>query len=72
MSSYLDENKDVQIIYSASKTIHIDETEMPIKTVERPAKKIMNNAPCTIDHCSIMHRASVLPILEKKVEFLLG
>lgn len=38
MSSYLDENKDVQIIYSASKTIHIDETEMPIKTVERPAK----------------------------------
>lgn len=26
----------------------------------------MNNAPCTIDHCSIMHRASVLPILEKR------
>ncbi|PFX65189.1 glycosyltransferase family A protein, partial [Bacillus toyonensis] len=54
MSSYLDENKEVQIIYSASKTIHVDESNLPIKTVERPAKKITNNAPCSIDHCSIM------------------
>ncbi|PGM88885.1 glycosyltransferase family 2 protein [Bacillus cereus] len=66
MSSYLDENKDVQIVYSASKTIHLDESDLPIKTVERPAKKVTNNAPCAIDHCSIMHRSSVLPILEKR------
>ena len=32
----------------------------------RDLQKITNNAPCTIDHCSIMHRASVLPILEKR------
>lgn len=66
MSSYLDENKDVQIIYSASQTIHLDEADKPIKTVQRPAQKITNNAPCTIDHCSIMHRASILPIVQKK------
>lgn len=71
MSSYLDENEDVQIIYSASKTIHIDESDMPTKTVERPAKKlrIMLHVPLII----------VLLCIEplfyqflKKVEFLLG
>lgn len=52
MSSYLDENKDVQIIYSASKTIHLDESDLPIKTVERPAKKLL-----------IMHHAQLIIVL---------
>lgn len=71
MSSYLDENKDVQIIYSASKTIHIDETEMPIKTVERPAKKlrIMLHVQLIIVLLCIEH---LFYQFLKKVEFLLG
>lgn len=66
MVGFLEQHKEVQIVYSASTTIHLDTEGNPVKTITRPAKSITANAPCTLDHCSIMHRASVLPILQKE------
>ena len=60
MAAYLDENPDVNIIYSSSITHHIDADGGITKNVIRPAKQPTWLAPCAVDHCSIMHRKSIL------------
>ncbi|MBY0600227.1 glycosyltransferase family 2 protein [Bacillus bingmayongensis] len=66
MVDFLEQHQEVQIAYSASITIHLDEKGNPVKKVQRPAKSIITIASCIIDHCSIMHSASVLPVLQQK------
>ncbi|MCJ7841381.1 glycosyltransferase [Lederbergia sp. NSJ-179] len=66
MVRYLDQNPHVQIVYSGSKTIYLDKNGETTKEIVRPAKSITWNAPCTLDHCAIMHRASILPIIKRQ------
>lgn len=66
MSQYLDEHPDVQIVYSGSRTVYLDAAGNETKQIVRPAKSVNNIAPCAIDHCSIMHRASILPNIRGK------
>lgn len=66
MVGFLEQHQEVQIVYSASITIHLDKHGKPVKKVQRPAKSVIAIAPCVIDHCSMMHRASVLPVLQEK------
>lgn len=61
MAAYLDDRPDVQIVYSASVTRYLDERGRIIRTVERPARSVTRMAPCAVDHCSVMHRRSILP-----------
>lgn len=61
MAAYLDERPDVQIVYSSSVTRYVDERGRIIRTVERPAVQVTRMAPCIVDHCSVMHRRSILP-----------
>lgn len=66
MSDYLDRHADVQIVYSASITRRVRADGTIEKAVHRPAGKLTWCAPCAVDHCSIMHRRSILrPLLER-------
>lgn len=60
MIRYLEEHPNSNIVYSASKTSHIDKYENVLKEVIRPAKQVQWLASCVIDHCSIMHRKAIL------------
>ena len=64
MVEYLDQNKHVNIVYSASLNNYIDENNRILKTQLRPTKGKVSIAPCQIDHCSIMHRKSILPVIK--------
>lgn len=56
----LDVHPEKAVIYSASKTYHLNENGDIVKETARPATQVTWNAPCAIDHCSVMHRFSVL------------
>lgn len=64
MVNYLDNHLNVQVVYSASQTNYINEQEEITNSVVRPAKTIQWYAPCAIDHCSIMHRKTILPVIK--------
>ncbi|WP_066051363.1 glycosyltransferase family 2 protein [Robertmurraya korlensis] len=66
MVNYLEKHQNVNIVYSASLTNHINLSNEVLKTQVRPTKGIVSIAPCQIDHCSIMHRQSILPIIKEK------
>ncbi|MEW5920306.1 MAG: glycosyltransferase family 2 protein [Bacillota bacterium] len=66
MVTFLDLYPEVSIVYSASQTTYLNENGTVLKVITRPAKKVNWNAPCTIDHCSIMHRGNILPIIFQK------
>ncbi|WP_096199086.1 glycosyltransferase family 2 protein [Bacillus sp. FJAT-45350] len=60
MVDYLDNNPSIPIVYSSSKTTHVDKNGSTTHQIER--KAIVNQwlASCVIDHCSIMHRKGIL------------
>lgn len=65
MVNYLDHHPSVQIVYSSSQTTYLDENGDTKKEITRPAKSVTWIAPCALDHCAIMHRASILSVIEK-------
>lgn len=65
MVNFLDNNLNVQVVYSASLTNYVNEHGEITNSIVRPAKTIQWFAPCAIDHCSIMHRKAILPVIEK-------
>lgn len=65
MVNYLDKNPLVQIVYSGSRTVYLDKQGRITKEIVRPAEQISWLAPCAIDHCAIMHRAVILPIIKE-------
>lgn len=66
MVQYLNQHAHAQIVYSGSKTIYLDQNGHKTKEVTRPATSITWMAPCALDHCAIMHRASILPHIKEK------
>ena len=66
MFEYLDTKPDVMVVYSSSKTSYLDEEGNSTKSIIRYAKNKTWIAPCVVDHCSVMHRMSILPILKEK------
>ncbi|WP_339311027.1 glycosyltransferase family 2 protein [Paenibacillus sp. FSL M7-0896] len=66
MVDYLEENPEVMIAYSASLVNYLNEHNEVTRSQLRPAKKIVSVAPCVIDHCSILHRSSILPVIHDK------
>lgn len=66
MVDYLEQQPEVMIAYSASLVNYLNEHNEVTKTLLRPAKKVVPVAPCVIDHCSMMHRSSILPVIKQK------
>ncbi|MBT2624979.1 glycosyltransferase family 2 protein [Bacillus sp. ISL-32] len=60
MAHELDVHPEKDVIYSSSKTYHLNQQQEVVKETVRPANQVMWNAPCAVDHCSVMHRFSVL------------
>lgn len=60
MVKELDEDPEKAVVYSSSKTYHLNQRKETVKETARPAERIVWNAPCAIDHCSVMYRFSVL------------
>ncbi|MCL6601304.1 MAG: glycosyltransferase [Paenibacillus sp.] len=66
MVDYLEVHPSVMIVYSASLVNYLNEKNEITKQQIRHAKRIVPVAPCQIDHCSVMHRRSILPIIKEK------
>ncbi|MES9684798.1 glycosyl transferase [Bacillus sp. AFS001701] len=66
MVRYLESNPNVMVTYSASLVNFLNENKEIINTKLRASTGIVSIASCQIDHCSIMHRKSILPIILKK------
>ncbi len=66
MVDYLESDQSVMIVYSASLVNYFNERNEITKQQLRPAKRIVPVAPCQIDHCSVMHRSSILPVIKEK------
>ncbi|UTV32644.1 glycosyltransferase family 2 protein [Bacillus altitudinis] len=60
LTNYLDARPNEHIVYSSSKVIYLNSEKEPVKETIRPAQTVQWNAPCAIDHCSVVHRASIL------------
>ncbi|KHL93560.1 glycosyl transferase [Paenibacillus sp. IHB B 3415] len=66
MVNALESNPEVMIVYSASLVNYLNDKNEITRNQLRPAKKVVSVAPCQIDHCSIMHRRSILPVIKEK------
>lgn len=66
MVSFLESNPHINIVYSSSMVVFLDEEGRFKKMVPRDAKSITWLASCQVDHCSVMHRADILPIVYEK------
>ncbi|WP_310829675.1 glycosyltransferase family 2 protein [Paenibacillus pedocola] len=66
MVDYLERSPSVMIVYSASLVNYLNEKNEVTKQQLRPAKRVVPVAPCQIDHCSVMHRSSILPVIQEK------
>lgn len=66
MVNYLELHPGVMIVYSASLVHYLNEKNEITKEQLRPARKIVPVAPCQIDHCSVMHRSAILPVIQEK------
>ncbi|RYD03471.1 hypothetical protein N752_20030 [Desulforamulus aquiferis] len=62
MVDLLESHEDIKIVYSDSMVFSL-EAEGKQKSMHRMAKSITWLAPCQVDHCSIMHRADILPVI---------
>ncbi|PRR90953.1 glycosyl transferase [Bacillus sp. NMCN6] len=60
LTGYLDARPRANIVYSGSKVIYLNSKKEPVKEIVRRAQTVQWNAPCAIDHCSVVHRASIL------------
>lgn len=66
MVKFLDQHLETKIVYSASTTSYLNEKREVTKKITRPTRGVTWIAPCAIDHCSIMHRASILQTIKDK------
>ncbi|MEC0167763.1 glycosyltransferase family 2 protein [Paenibacillus graminis] len=66
MVDYLESCQSAMIVYSASLVNYLNEKNEITKQQLRHAKRIVPVAPCQIDHCSVMHRSSILPVIKEK------
>lgn len=53
----------INILYSSSRVVLLDEKGRFKRTMHRQAKSITRIASCQVDHCSVMHRADILPVI---------
>lgn len=65
MVEYLDKHPNAMVVYSSSKTYYLNEKEEITNSIIRPAKTVSWLASCMTDHCSIMHRMSILPKIKE-------
>lgn len=66
MVDFLDKNPEKNIVYSSSMVIFLDEESNFKRTMHRQANSITWLASCQVDHCSVMHRADILPVIYKR------
>lgn len=65
MVDYLDTHPKVNVVYAASKTFYLDNHGETERFVVRPAARVTWLAPCMTDHCSIMHRKTMLHLIKE-------
>lgn len=66
MVKALESNPEIKIVYSGSRVIFPDEEGKFKRTMHRIAKSETWLASCQVDHCSIIHRADILPVIYQK------
>lgn len=57
---------EVDIVYSSQRVIHVDKHLVETMTFVREAEHVLDHASFQVDHCSVMHRSRLLPLIYKK------
>lgn len=63
MVRVLNTHPEIKILYSSSRVILLNEEGKFKRTMHRLARSTTQIASCQVDHCSVMHRADILPII---------
>ncbi len=66
MVGMLEANPEINIVYSSSRVVFLDEEGKLKNTMHRMAKSVTSLASCQVDHCSVMHRADILPVIYQR------
>jgi len=66
MIHMLETNPEINIVYSSSKVVFLDKEDKLKNTMHRIAKSVTTVASCQVDHCSVMHRADILPVIYQR------
>ncbi|WP_342394142.1 glycosyltransferase family A protein [Bacillus aerius] len=56
----------VDIVYSSQRVVHIDKHLVETMTFVREAEHVLEHASFQVDHCSVMHRRRLLPLIDEK------
>ncbi|MFS0656710.1 glycosyltransferase family A protein [Bacillus sp. 179-C3.3 HS] len=56
----------IDIVYSSQRVIHVDGQSLERTTFIREAEQVLAHAAFQVDHCSVMHRSSLLPLIYEK------
>ncbi|KXZ18123.1 hypothetical protein AXI59_16985 [Bacillus nakamurai] len=60
MAETLDNNPDYDVVYSSQKVVHVNECGAEQFHFYRFADRVLDQAAFQVDHCSVMHRRSLL------------
>lgn len=59
-------NPHVNIVYSSQRVIHVDKQLVETMPFVREAEEILEHASFQVDHCSVMHRRRLLPLIYER------
>ncbi|MGG0027892.1 glycosyltransferase family A protein [Bacillus safensis subsp. osmophilus] len=59
-------NPHVDIVYSSQRVVHVDQHLVETMSYVREAGQILEHASFQVDHCSVMHRSCLLPLIHEK------
>lgn len=56
----------IDIVYSSQRVVHVDKQLVETMSFVREADQILEHASFQVDHCSVMHRRRLLPLIHEK------
>ncbi|WP_144486319.1 glycosyltransferase family 2 protein [Bacillus pumilus] len=56
----------IDIVYSSQRVVHVDKQLVETMSFVREADQILEHASFQVDHCSVMHRRHLLPLIHEK------
>ncbi|MDM5298429.1 glycosyltransferase family 2 protein [Bacillus pumilus] len=56
----------IDIVYSSQRVVHVDQHLIEKMTFIREADHLLEHASFQVDHCSVMHRSCLLPLIHEK------
>lgn len=56
----------IDIVYSSQRVVHVNQHLVETASFVREADQVLEHASFQVDHCSVMHRSRLLPLIHEK------